>query len=360
MDMKLEVVVIPVSDVDRAKSFYADTLGFVVDVDQSFGDEFRVVQMTPPGSACSVTIGKGLNDAAPGSVKGMQLVVATSPPAARSSPGAASTSPRSATTTRARGSTARAARGTRSSSSTTRMATAGRSRRSPPTPRRGPRTASTIAEIANDPDHDAGDHVDDPERARRHAACAAGRRPSSGSPTRCAEPEQDAERDQRRTRARSPPVTPEPGEERGERQDRHRVGQRQAQGREVGAGQARRVARSTVAAGPGTGPERPPGEPQQEERRRPGRASGRPPTSTSVIADRPNAAMRAVGRVGRGDAQPGYQPDSRPSASVRRMTSRLIGPTAAAIVNPRIKPRSEERGIHGLASIKRKRPRHAS
>jgi len=75
MDMKLEVVVIPVSDVDRSKAFYADKLGFVVDVDQSFGDEFRVVQMTPPGSACSVTIGKGLNDAVPGSVKGMQLVV---------------------------------------------------------------------------------------------------------------------------------------------------------------------------------------------------------------------------------------------------------------------------------------------
>jgi catechol 2,3-dioxygenase-like lactoylglutathione lyase family enzyme len=76
MDLKLEVVVIPVSDVDRSKAFYADKLGFVVDVDQSFGDAFRIVQLTPPGSACSVTIGKGLNDAVPGSVKGMQLVVA--------------------------------------------------------------------------------------------------------------------------------------------------------------------------------------------------------------------------------------------------------------------------------------------
>jgi catechol 2,3-dioxygenase-like lactoylglutathione lyase family enzyme len=75
MEMKLEVIVIPVSDVDRSKSFYADTLGFVVDVDQSFSDDFRVVQLTPPGSACSITIGKGLSDGVPGTVKGIQLVV---------------------------------------------------------------------------------------------------------------------------------------------------------------------------------------------------------------------------------------------------------------------------------------------
>ena len=75
MDWKLEVVVIPVSDVDRAKHFYAEQLGFHVDVDQSRGPEFRVVQLTPPGSGCSVTIGKGLTEAAPGSVKGMQLCV---------------------------------------------------------------------------------------------------------------------------------------------------------------------------------------------------------------------------------------------------------------------------------------------
>jgi len=76
MDWKLEVVVVPVADVDRAKQFYADQVGFVVDVDQSFGEEFRVVQLTPRGSGCSVTIGKGLTGATPGSVEGLQLVVA--------------------------------------------------------------------------------------------------------------------------------------------------------------------------------------------------------------------------------------------------------------------------------------------
>ena len=74
MDWKLEVVVLPVSDVDRAKKFYAEQIGFNVDVDQEMG-ESRIVQMTPRGSGCSVTIGRGLNDADPGSVKGMQLCV---------------------------------------------------------------------------------------------------------------------------------------------------------------------------------------------------------------------------------------------------------------------------------------------
>jgi catechol 2,3-dioxygenase-like lactoylglutathione lyase family enzyme len=76
MDWKLEVVVVPVSDVDRAKAFYSQQVGFVVDVDRTFNGGFRVVQLTPPGSACSVTIGVGLNEAAPGSSKGLQLVVA--------------------------------------------------------------------------------------------------------------------------------------------------------------------------------------------------------------------------------------------------------------------------------------------
>lgn len=76
MDMKLEVVVVPVSDVDRSKAFYSEQLGFVVDVDHQPSEDFRVVQLTPPGSACSVTIGKGLIDSAPGSLKGLQLVVA--------------------------------------------------------------------------------------------------------------------------------------------------------------------------------------------------------------------------------------------------------------------------------------------
>jgi catechol 2,3-dioxygenase-like lactoylglutathione lyase family enzyme len=75
MDWKLEVVVLPVSDVDRAKEFYTEKLGFHLDVDHRAGENFRVVQLTPPGSACSITIGTGLSDAAPGSVRGMQLVV---------------------------------------------------------------------------------------------------------------------------------------------------------------------------------------------------------------------------------------------------------------------------------------------
>jgi catechol 2,3-dioxygenase-like lactoylglutathione lyase family enzyme len=75
MDLKLELVLIPVSDVDRAKSLYVDKLGFNLDVDHSPSDEFRVVQMTPPGSACSITVGKGITDAAPGSVRGTHLVV---------------------------------------------------------------------------------------------------------------------------------------------------------------------------------------------------------------------------------------------------------------------------------------------
>jgi catechol 2,3-dioxygenase-like lactoylglutathione lyase family enzyme len=75
MDWKLEVVVVPVSDVDRAKRFYSEQVGFNVDVDRSMSEDLRVVQLTPPGSACSVTIGKGLGAGTPGSLKGLQLVV---------------------------------------------------------------------------------------------------------------------------------------------------------------------------------------------------------------------------------------------------------------------------------------------
>ena len=75
MDWRLEVVVVPVSDVDRAKQFYSEQVGFHVDVDRTMGETFRVVQMTPPGSACSVTIGTGLVAMPPGSLKGLQLVV---------------------------------------------------------------------------------------------------------------------------------------------------------------------------------------------------------------------------------------------------------------------------------------------
>jgi catechol 2,3-dioxygenase-like lactoylglutathione lyase family enzyme len=76
MDFKLELVLVPVSDVDRAKDFYVEKCGFVLDVDHQPNEGFRVVQITPPGSACSLTIGKGITDAAPGSYRGTHLVVA--------------------------------------------------------------------------------------------------------------------------------------------------------------------------------------------------------------------------------------------------------------------------------------------
>jgi predicted enzyme related to lactoylglutathione lyase len=75
MDWKLELVAIPVSDVDRAKAFYTDKAGFNADHDHKVSDEIRFVQLTPPGSACSIAIGKGVTDAAPGSVVGMQMTV---------------------------------------------------------------------------------------------------------------------------------------------------------------------------------------------------------------------------------------------------------------------------------------------
>jgi catechol 2,3-dioxygenase-like lactoylglutathione lyase family enzyme len=73
VDWKLEVVIVPVADVDRAKAFYADQLGFRLDVDHSGGEDFRVVQFTPPGSACSVTLMRNMS--APGSLQGLHLVV---------------------------------------------------------------------------------------------------------------------------------------------------------------------------------------------------------------------------------------------------------------------------------------------
>jgi catechol 2,3-dioxygenase-like lactoylglutathione lyase family enzyme len=76
MDWKLEVVVAPVSDVERAREFYVDKLGFTVDNDFAPNAQFRVIQVTPPGSACSIVFGTGLGGgAAPGSLKGTQLVV---------------------------------------------------------------------------------------------------------------------------------------------------------------------------------------------------------------------------------------------------------------------------------------------
>jgi len=76
MEWKLEVVGIPVTDVDRAKAFYVDRVGFVADHDQQVNDELRFVQLTPPGSACSIVIGTGLSSAQPGSVEGTMMVVA--------------------------------------------------------------------------------------------------------------------------------------------------------------------------------------------------------------------------------------------------------------------------------------------
>jgi predicted enzyme related to lactoylglutathione lyase len=75
MDWKLELVAIPVSDVDRAKAFYVDQAGFNADHDHQVSDELRFVQLTPPGSACSIAIGTGIVDTDPGSVQGMQMVV---------------------------------------------------------------------------------------------------------------------------------------------------------------------------------------------------------------------------------------------------------------------------------------------
>src|SRR4051794_11777484 len=75
MDYKLELVAIPVTDADRAKAFYVDQAGFNADHDHRVSDELRFIQLTPPGSACSITIGDGITEAEPGSVKGMQLVV---------------------------------------------------------------------------------------------------------------------------------------------------------------------------------------------------------------------------------------------------------------------------------------------
>lgn len=76
MDFKLELVFVPVTDVDRAKTFYTDQAGFVLDHDHAVSEEMRFIQLTPPGSACSISIGKGLaDDVAPGTYKGLQLVV---------------------------------------------------------------------------------------------------------------------------------------------------------------------------------------------------------------------------------------------------------------------------------------------
>jgi predicted enzyme related to lactoylglutathione lyase len=75
MDFKLELVAVPVTDVDRAKRFYTEQAGFNADHDHKISDKLRFVQLTPPGSACSIALGTGVTDAPPGSVRGLQLVV---------------------------------------------------------------------------------------------------------------------------------------------------------------------------------------------------------------------------------------------------------------------------------------------
>lgn len=75
MDWKIELVMIPVTDVDRAKAFYTEKVGFNADHDQTVSEEIRFVQLTPPGSACSIALGKGIVEGEPGSVKGMLMVV---------------------------------------------------------------------------------------------------------------------------------------------------------------------------------------------------------------------------------------------------------------------------------------------
>ena len=76
VDMKLELVAVPVSAVDRAKAFYTDKIGFNADHDHTVSEEIRFVQLTPPGSACSIAIGKGIVEGEPGSVRGLQMTVA--------------------------------------------------------------------------------------------------------------------------------------------------------------------------------------------------------------------------------------------------------------------------------------------
>jgi catechol 2,3-dioxygenase-like lactoylglutathione lyase family enzyme len=81
MDLRLEVVVVPVSDMDRAKAFYSEKVGFNVDVDSQPNDEFRVIQLTPPGSACSISLvkGPGTPDMKPGSLQGLQITTSDLP-----------------------------------------------------------------------------------------------------------------------------------------------------------------------------------------------------------------------------------------------------------------------------------------
>lgn len=77
MDYRVELIILPVSDVDRARAFYGDTLGWSVDHDQTVNENLRFVQVTPPGSACSIAFGRGLSEMEPGSLRALQVVVAS-------------------------------------------------------------------------------------------------------------------------------------------------------------------------------------------------------------------------------------------------------------------------------------------
>ena len=135
MEWKLELVVVPVSDVARAKRFYSEQVGFAVDHDTRVDDDMHIVQLTPPGSACSIAIGKGMVETPPGSVQGLQLVVPDIQAARASWSNAAWRSARSSTTRAPTWSTAPATAGTPSSSSPTPTATAGPSRSARPNSR---------------------------------------------------------------------------------------------------------------------------------------------------------------------------------------------------------------------------------
>ena len=131
MDYKLELLPVPVTDVDRAKAFYADQLGFVVDVDDSPMESIRVVQLTPPGSACSIMVGTGITRSEPGSLQGPQLVVDDIEAAREELAGRGVDVSPSSTSRRTGSPTARVARGTHGCSSATPTATAGSCRNAP-------------------------------------------------------------------------------------------------------------------------------------------------------------------------------------------------------------------------------------
>lgn len=131
MDWKLELVPVPVTDVERAKRFYSEQMGFAVDHDMCVGDEARIVQLTPPGSGCSIVIGTGggVVEVQPGSLQGLQLVVSDVAAARAQLVERGWRRAPSSTSKTARWPTAPAGRGTRSSTSAIRTATAGRCRR---------------------------------------------------------------------------------------------------------------------------------------------------------------------------------------------------------------------------------------